>query len=105
MLTSRFHLPAILAISACSGPGVAAFMYFSIISFSEGPVALASDALGTLASGAPAAALVSAGLASGGLATAALAGSSAPAMVAVNATAVRTAKAILFIGGLPGGRC
>src|SRR5216684_454815 len=35
MVTASFHLPAILVIFSCSGPGVAAFMYFSMIAFSS----------------------------------------------------------------------
>src|SRR6185436_11534259 len=89
MLTSRFHLPAILASSACSGPGVAAFMYFSIISFSFGAPAGA------------AAGLASAGLAaaSAGLAASALAGSSARATGAKSAAAANMAKTDDFFIG------
>src|ERR1700737_226163 len=35
-LTFSFHLPTIFAIFWCSGPGVAAFMYFSMIARSSG---------------------------------------------------------------------
>src|SRR5712692_1747605 len=35
MVTASFHLPAILAIFSCSGPGRAAFMYFSMIALSS----------------------------------------------------------------------
>src|SRR5213082_1512399 len=41
-VTFRFHLPTIFAICWCSGPGVAAFMYLSIIACSSGLIFLAS---------------------------------------------------------------
>src|SRR3954467_7848503 len=91
MLTSMVHLPAIFAISACSGPGDAAFMYFSIISFSFGPPAGA-------AAGAAAGLAASAGFAAA--AAAGLAGSSARATGAKTTAATSTANMDDFFMGV-----